>query len=99
MNDDDGYDPMANPRFASLVRKSSDDLRREKGKPRLSVNDALTDWQAGSITEEMALALTGATSRRELYVFCLWSDVEIRDGISDEERQAIETLRRKLSAA
>ncbi|MFC5394489.1 hypothetical protein [Bosea vestrisii] len=99
MNDDDGYDPMANPRFAALVRESSDALRREKGKPRLSVHDALTEWQAGKIDEEMAIALTGATSRRELYVFCLWSDVEIVDEISDDERQAIEALRRELNAA
>ncbi|CAM5762043.1 hypothetical protein [Bosea minatitlanensis] len=99
MNDDDGYDPMATPRFAALVRESSDDLRREMGKPRLSVNDALTDWQAGKIDEEMALAMTGATTKRELYVYCLWSDVEIVDEISPDERQAIEALRRELSAA
>lgn len=99
MNDDDGTDYMANPRFAALVRESSDDLRREKGKPRLSIHDALTEWQSGEITEEMALALTGAAGRRELYVFCLWSDVEIRDEIPAAEMQAIDALRRELNAA
>lgn len=95
----DDSDPMQSPRFAALVRETSDALRREKGKPRLSVHDALEEWQAGAISEEMALALTGAKSRRELYVCCLWSDVEIQDEISEEERQAIEALRRELSAA
>lgn len=65
----------------------------------ISVHDALEAWQANEITEEQARQLTGATSRRELYLFCLWSDIDIRDEISDDERQAIEALRRELSAA
>lgn len=65
----------------------------------LSIHDALDAWQAGEIDEEMALALTGATSRRELYVFCRWSDVKIRDEITPDEMQAIEALRRELNAA
>ena len=65
----------------------------------MSVHDALEAWQAGDISEGMALTLTGASSRRELHVFCLWSDVEIVDKISDDERQAIEALRRELSTA
>lgn len=63
----------------------------------LSVHDALAAWQAGEIDEEMALALTGATSRRELYVFCLWSDVEIRDEIPPGEMSEIEALRKEMT--
>lgn len=36
-----------------------------------SVHDSLEAWQAHQITEERARQLTGATSLRELYVFCL----------------------------
>lgn len=92
------YDPMENPRFAALVRESSNSLRRKIGKPSLSIHDALTDWQAREISEGMARALTGATSRRELYAHCLTCDVMIVDEIPEGERLAIEALRRELSA-
>ncbi len=94
----DDYNPMATPRFAALVRESSDALRRGTDKRRLSIHDALSDWQAGGISEEMALALTGSTSRRELYAHCLSCDVAIADRLSDDEMRAVEALRRELSA-
>ena len=65
----------------------------------LSVHDALEAWQAGEIPEAEALRLTGAASKRELYVFCRWSDIDIRDEVPADEMQAVEVLRRELNAA
>ena len=55
----------------------------------MSVHDALEAWQAGEITANRAMRLTGAVDVMELYAFAHTCDVAIRTALLPREEEQV----------